>query len=330
MVPVQLQGLGDARRAHELRVDRRARERGRRRAAAAERPDGEAREAVGAEQHVQVPPPRRHRVPVRRHARLRRAQARAEHASRRGGPRREGRDHGGRPAPALRRPAVDDAAEPPRRAHRGHAGRGPPGRRGPGLERQPHRRHRRRPPGGHRQELDLLPGVRRPLLPGHLPVELLPLPHRRARPVQPAHRDVDLDVQAGGPRDDRRPGRRRPRHHRAARDGRPVADRGPVAVLATDDLPGSLGRAGRRPRNDPAVAALPARSGPAGGSAAGSTRSATWTTRRCRASSGWTTSCRVRRRRRGSRGARAPPARGSGRRCGVPARPTALALFGGS
>ncbi len=82
-----------------------------------------------------------------------------------------------------------------------------------------------------REELDLLPRARRPLLPGHLPVELLPLPDRRPRPVQPAHRDVDVAVQARGRDDDRGSRRRRARHDRPARRRGPRTARRALALL---------------------------------------------------------------------------------------------------
>ena len=212
--------------------------------------------------------------------------ARAEHARRRRRPRRQGRHHAdgraGTTTSCCRRCRTTSSSGP--RAPRTPSARGGDlvwsGSHivGIGVDR----------PSTPRRTGSTSPS-RRPLLPGHLPVELLPLPDRRARPVQPAHRDVDVPVQAGGRGDDRRPGRRRARHHRPAGGRRPGADRGALAVLPGDELPGAVGGARRGARHDPAVAALAARSGPAGGSAAGSTRSATWTTRRCRAWSSWTT-----------------------------------------
>ena len=92
------------------------------------------------------------------------------------------RQHRGRARVAVRRPALDDAAQP---AGRTASSRVPDAVRAGGrraaLERQPHRRRRHRPAGGQHQELDLLPGAGRAVLPGHLPVELLALHDRRGR-----------------------------------------------------------------------------------------------------------------------------------------------------
>ena len=74
--PVQPQGLGDAGRADVGDVDRRARQRRRPQARAAEHPARARRRRLGAEQHVQVPALRRHRrdlPPARRPARRARA-----------------------------------------------------------------------------------------------------------------------------------------------------------------------------------------------------------------------------------------------------------------